>query len=155
MKSSRFGQLSLTSRFVLIHGLVDAVLPNHLTSVPLATALDIRRRSTRERRGWAWFFLFCGFLKAQSVFADPRATARSAGWAYAAQAVVIAWEGFFHRSMDAPRKVLSGTAGFCAAMWVWLQVLAWRHSRKQILGAGTRSANHDENSAAGMHNSTS
>lgn len=124
-------ELPLVSKIILGHGLLDALAPNPLTAAPLIRLLDRQHRS-KKKRGWAWFYLMCGLMKVQGALTGPAAAAHGAGWAYAMQAVAMVVEGFFHESILRPAKVLGSTICFCTGMWVWLQVSAWRHMRRQL-----------------------
>mmetsp|Transcript_16569 Transcript_16569/g.34995 ORF Transcript_16569/g.34995 Transcript_16569/m.34995 type:complete len:194 (-) Transcript_16569:57-638(-) len=128
----RLSQLSLLSKVLLAHGLFDALLPNPTTAPPLWRAFDRQHRS-KKKRGWAWLFLMCGLMKVQSAFTDAPAAACIAGWAYAAQAVAVTMEGFFHGSIPRAEKVLMSTIGFNIAMWAWLQFTAWHDVRRRVL----------------------
>ncbi|CAE8646485.1 unnamed protein product [Polarella glacialis] len=129
--AKKIGDLPLQSKVLLAHGLFDALFPNPLTAPPLFRVLERQHRS-KKKRGWAWLFLMCGLMKVRSALADEPTAACLGGWAYGLQAVSIAMEGFYHHSIARPTKVLGSTVCFSVAMWLWLQVTAWRHARLQL-----------------------
>lgn len=128
--TARLSELPLICKVLLANGLMDMLLPNPTTASPLLRAFDRQYRS-KKKRGWAWLFLMCGLMKVHSSFVDPSTSASLSSWAFATQAVAIAMEGFFHKSIPRPTKVLGSTVCFCSAMWIWLQVAAWRHRQIQ------------------------
>eukprot|EP00931_Biecheleriopsis_adriatica_P046940 TRINITY_DN27016_c1_g1_i3.p2 TRINITY_DN27016_c1_g1~~TRINITY_DN27016_c1_g1_i3.p2 ORF type:complete len:156 (+),score=34.96 TRINITY_DN27016_c1_g1_i3:63-530(+) len=115
-------------KVLLGNGLLDVLFPNPMTAAPLLRVLDAHHRS-KKKRGWAWLFIMCGLMKVRSAFADEPMALHIAGTAYLWQAIAMATEGFYHRSIPRPTKVLGSTIGFCLAMLAWLQVRAWRSTR--------------------------
>lgn len=136
----RLSELSVISQVLLGNGLLDALVPNPTTAAPLMRVLD-RQYVSKKKRGWAWFFLMCGLMKVQSALSSAPVGACVGGWAYAAQAVAMAMEGFYHRSIPRASKVLGSHIAFSVAMWIWLQVVAWRHMQRSFaLAAGNPQA---------------
>merc|ERR1712086_1057010 len=145
---SKVSGMTLMSKIPLAHGLADCLLPNIMTALPLVRVIDLQHRK-KKKRGFAWFFLMSGLMKIQGAFAKPSTTANVAGWAYAMQAVVMAFEGFWHRSLGGtahPEKVIGSNVCFCAAMWTWVQVTAFQHQKqKRSLALPSHTPSQDTN----------
>merc|ERR1712046_262128 len=93
---------------------------------------DLQHRK-KKKRGFAWFYLMSGLMKVHSAFTCPSTTAHIAGWSYVMQAITMATEAFWHKSLhevNHPEKVIGSNVFFCIAMFIWTQVSAFQHRQR-------------------------
>jgi len=119
--------LPLISKVLLTHGMMDLLLPNPMTTIPVLRVID--HYLQKESRGWAWFFMLCGLVKAHCAFSQAHVAAHSAGWVYFAQGLAMAFEGFL---ADKPPRFTKHMALFCAGMWAWLQIAALPRAQRLL-----------------------